>query len=564
LTSATGLPADGTKACCGTKQIRSVNPGAHALQQCGQALIQPVSLNRAAKAGCNPLFRQWVNQEELMTTRTVAAMFRSRAEAERAEELMINELNIDRMNARISPASDVANAGYDSERPYQESGLFGTLTNLSLPEEDRHVYAEGMRRNHILLTAQVDDSQVTRAVAILENAGALDLDAEIANWRQSGWTEYDASTHGASTHGASTHGASTQGASTRAASLTGASASNVSISKTATTASAGIRTGSQSDRDEDVIPLVEEKLEVGKRSVERRVQVRTHVVARPVEAEVTLRDETVRVERHQVDRPAAEVGDDAFTERVVEVTETDEVPVVSKTARVVEEITVHKEVSERIETVRDTVRHTEVDIDDNASPGRGIGGTSTGAMNRGSEASSGSAASHSAGSSAGIDPRSSPPDGTPGNPPGTMASRAVDKTLGTNMSGANPAGESTFTTGHSSGAAGGATTYFDRNDGPDTNPPDGTPGNPPGTMASRAVDKTVGTNISGANPAGDSVLGPKEHSGGTISRASTGTHPHGDIPDGAPGNPPGTMASRAVDKTFGTNVSGADPGKSKR
>lgn len=30
--------------------------------------------------------------------------------------------------------------------------------------------------------------------------------------------------------------------------------------------------------------------------------------------------------------------------------------------------------------------------------------------------------------------------------------------------------------------------------------PDGTPGNPPGTMASRAVDRTMGTNISGAHP----------------------------------------------------------------
>jgi len=83
-------------------------------------------------------------------------------------------------------------------------------------------------------------------------------------------------------------------------------------------------------------------------------------------------------------------------------------------------------------------------------------------------------------------------------------------------------------------------------------------------MASRAVDKTLGTNISGANPAGESALGTRDHSSSTVNRATSGIHSSDDIPDGAPGNPPGTMASRAVDKTLGTNVSGANPGKTKR
>lgn len=424
-----------------------------------------------------------------MTTKTVAAMFRSHADAERAEQQIVSELNIDRMKAHTSPASGVKDADYDSNRPYQETGFFGALKNLSLPEEDRYIYAEGMRRGHVLVTAQVNDSQVSRAVTILESAGALDLDAETANWRQSGWTEYNASTHGASTHRAS---------------LTGASASGVATAGSATTADVGTRIGTQSGQDEEVIPLVEEELEVGKRSVEHRIQVRTRVVERPVEAEVKLRDETVRVERHRVDRPAAEMGRDAFTERVVEVTETDEELVVSKTSRVVEEVVVHKDVTERTETVRDTVRHTEVDVDvdGNANPGRGTGGMSAGAMNRAAEASSGRTASHSAGNSEAV--------------------------------------------------------------GPGTSPPDGTPGNPPGTMVSRAVDKTVGTNMSGANPTGESALGTKNHSSGTVNRTSNDTNSNGDAADGAPGNPPGTMASRAVDKTLGTNVSGANPGKTKR
>ena len=53
--------------------------------------------------------------------------------------------------------------------------------------------------------------------------------------------------------------------------------------------------------------------------------------------------------------------------------------------------------------------------------------------------------------------------------------------------------------------------------------------NPPGTMASRAVDDVAGTNISGARPGNDMS------------------------------NPPGTMLSRGVDQVAGTNISGAHP-----
>jgi hypothetical protein len=59
---------------------------------------------------------------------------------------------------------------------------------------------------------------------------------------------------------------------------------------------------------------------------------------------------------------------------------------------------------------------------------------------------------------------SNPPDGTPGNPPSTATQRATDSVTGNRT------------------------------------PPDGTPGNPPGTAATRAIDRTLGTNMSGAHP----------------------------------------------------------------
>lgn len=113
---------------------------------------------------------------------------------------------------------------------------------------------------------------------------------------------------------------------------------------------------------EETIPVSEERLEVGKRR-ERRggVRVETHVREVPVSRRVRLRDEHVHVERREVDRPA---GEDAFEERCLELTEEREVPVVRKEARVVEEVVVGADVEERCETIEDTVRRIEVDVQD--------------------------------------------------------------------------------------------------------------------------------------------------------------------------------------------------------
>ena len=113
---------------------------------------------------------------------------------------------------------------------------------------------------------------------------------------------------------------------------------------------------------EQVIPVVKEELAVGKRASERRYRIRTYVVETPVEEQVRLRDERVIVER----RPASsEVtgGPGAMQERVFEVTERHEEPVVEKRAREVEEVVVRREANERVETVRDTTRETKVDVD---------------------------------------------------------------------------------------------------------------------------------------------------------------------------------------------------------
>jgi uncharacterized protein (TIGR02271 family) len=116
--------------------------------------------------------------------------------------------------------------------------------------------------------------------------------------------------------------------------------------------------------NEVVLPVIEEQLRLGKRTVEKGgAQVRTSVAEVPVEESVTLREENVTVERRPVDR-AVENAPGAFKEGTIEITTQAEVPVVSKEAHVVEEVVVGKNVTEHQETIRDTVRRTEVDIDE--------------------------------------------------------------------------------------------------------------------------------------------------------------------------------------------------------
>ena len=113
------------------------------------------------------------------------------------------------------------------------------------------------------------------------------------------------------------------------------------------------------------IPVIEEELRVGKREVEGGgVRVRTRVVERPVEEAVSLREERVNVERRPVNRPVSEADLNAFREGSFELRERSEEVVLDKTARVVEEVAINKEVGERTETVRDTVRSTDVDVEE--------------------------------------------------------------------------------------------------------------------------------------------------------------------------------------------------------
>jgi uncharacterized protein (TIGR02271 family) len=172
---------------------------------------------------------------------------------------------------------------------------------------------------------------------VLERCNPIDIDDHAAQWRNAGWTGVHPGKAAWDVRRQSSTGTTTQ-------------------------AAAGIQ--------EQVIPVYEEELKVGKRQVEQgHVRVRVYTVEHPVQEGVTLREERVAVERRPADRRMSEVPGGAFQERTMDVTTYREEPVVAKEARVKEEIRVRKEANQRTETLRDTVRHSEVEVeDDRATP----------------------------------------------------------------------------------------------------------------------------------------------------------------------------------------------------
>ena len=115
---------------------------------------------------------------------------------------------------------------------------------------------------------------------------------------------------------------------------------------------------------ENVVPVLEENLVVGKRTVDAGgIRLYRRVVEIPVEESVVLREEHVNVNRVAVDYPIRDVGQ-AFQPQTIELTETAEEVVVAKDAHVVEEIVVNKAAVEHTETITDTVRHTEVEVEE--------------------------------------------------------------------------------------------------------------------------------------------------------------------------------------------------------
>lgn len=71
-------------------------------------------------------------------------------------------------------------------------GIVGALTDAGVPENDAHVYAEGVRRGGTLVTAKVDDARASEAQSILQRHKSVDMSARGEAYRQAGWSRFDA------------------------------------------------------------------------------------------------------------------------------------------------------------------------------------------------------------------------------------------------------------------------------------------------------------------------------------------------------------------------------------
>ena len=246
---------------------------------------------------------------------TFTALFDRQADAEavqaKLEALGIIDLDHD-LHSQDSDAFD-REAYSDHAKP----GLWGSRKGAAPPSEDRHLYEEAMRRGGFLLTVNSDDTEAARVHQVLEDSNAVDMVDRERELKSSGFVP-------------------------------------------PVDAAAPVAAAAGTD---DVISVVEERLQVGTRQVDRGgVRVRAYVVEIPVQEQVSLREEHVDVERRTLNTPVADTAD-LFKERSMELTETAEEAVIGKEARVVEEVAVHKQAGERVETVNDTVRHTEVEVE---------------------------------------------------------------------------------------------------------------------------------------------------------------------------------------------------------
>ena len=242
--------------------------------------------------------------------KTVVGLFNSMAEAEKVKQALIAD---DYTSGKITVVAN--NTGHSEESTTQHTGgkISEFFKHLTGGDNDAHEhYASGVNEGGALLAATVDDDEAEEVAMMLKQHGARDIDGN-----------EQAASSGTPVYGGATANEGT------------------------------------------AIPIIEESLAVGKREVDRGgVRVYAHVVEHPVSADVTLHDEFVNVERRYVDRPATAADFAAGSGKVIELNAIGEEAVVGKSSRVVEEVVVGKESSQHTEQINDSVRKTEVEVEE--------------------------------------------------------------------------------------------------------------------------------------------------------------------------------------------------------
>ena len=288
-------------------------------------------------------------------THTVVGLFSNRSDAQTAMQELVQagfiQENIDLSNRSMADTD----TNYTNTTTSDNEGIGDKISNFfsSLFDDETTAsnYTNAAYDADAILTVQVDsDERAREASEILDRNGAMDVDENGSQYGDTYGSRNDLSQNYAGTGSASTD------------TTTGTMNTTDTTDYDTTRNQANLRSETNLENDA-VIPVVEENIEVGKRAVERGgARIRSRVIEKPVEANVRLREEHVVVNRRPVNRAVTDADLNNFQQGDIELTERAEVPVVNKQARVVEEIEVGKTVEEHDETIRDTVRRTDVDV----------------------------------------------------------------------------------------------------------------------------------------------------------------------------------------------------------
>jgi len=292
--------------------------------------------------------------------RTVTAFFDSRSDAEAAIERIV-EAGVARHAVKMVEGADPSTGGAATAAPVEDRSFFDKLGDFFMPDEDRHAYAEGLRRGGYLVSVPTTAGNRDTILHILDDEGTVDMDERETTWRSEGWAGTETGYTSSASGSAMATGSAIKDAGLVARDENYARTEDTKAYRAADEDRSAKALGA--DRD-GTIEVVEENLRVGKRDVSHgRVRVRSYVVEDAVSQDVSLRSERVELERRIVDRPVSSL-DDAFRDRTIELEETAEEAVVSKEARVKEEIDLKRLSENHTQTVSDTVRRTEVEIED--------------------------------------------------------------------------------------------------------------------------------------------------------------------------------------------------------
>lgn len=280
------------------------------------------------------------NQAMSDSENTVVGVYDNYADAKRAADALASA-GFSWDNVQLNPEADSVSAqDVSAQRDAEEKesgigGFFSRLFGTDDEQEHHDVYSESVRRGHTVLTVTASSQdEVDRASDIMAQYNAVDIDERVSHWRTQGWSGYDSS------------------------------APRYTEDEIARDRSSYASTGFGNNSNEAHIPVVEENIEIGKRQVERGgVRVFTRIRETPVNESVNLREEHVKVERRPVNKKATQADMAAFKEGSIEMREHAEEAVVGKSARIVEEVVVGKETTERTENISDTVRRTDVEIE---------------------------------------------------------------------------------------------------------------------------------------------------------------------------------------------------------